>query len=89
MNDTKLSVKSERDIGCLIHLPRIYSNDIGMSFGLDKCGQILSRWGKMMSFEGVELPEGNIRDVQDSYKYFWIPQTNDNYEEAAQRLGRG
>ena len=40
MNDMKLYAKNKHDIDSLIHLTRIYSNDIRMSFRLDKCGQI-------------------------------------------------
>ena len=39
----------------------------------------------MISSEGVELPEGNIADVQDSYKYLGIPLSNGNHEEAARK----
>ncbi|TWW73339.1 hypothetical protein D4764_15G0007330 [Takifugu flavidus] len=46
MDDIKLYAKNERDIDSLIHLTRIYSKDIGMSFGLDKCGWMVSRRGK-------------------------------------------
>ena len=35
MDDIKLYAKNERDIDSLIHLTRIYSEDIGMSFGLE------------------------------------------------------
>lgn len=34
-------------------------------------------------YEGVELPEGNITDVQDSYNYLGIPHANNNNDEAA------
>lgn len=27
----------------------------------------------MITTKGVELPEGNIANAQDSYKYFWDP----------------
>ncbi|KAL3988692.1 Arf-GAP with Rho-GAP domain, ANK repeat and PH domain-containing protein 1 [Sarotherodon galilaeus] len=30
--------------------------------------------GKVIRTEGIELPEGNIADVEDSYKYLGIPQ---------------
>ncbi|TWW57466.1 Transforming growth factor beta receptor type 3 [Takifugu flavidus] len=43
------------------------------------------RRGKVIATDGVELPEGNITDVQDSYKYLGIPQANGNHEEAARR----
>ena len=38
----------------------------------------------MITTEGVELSEGNIADVQYSYKYFGILQANGNHEEAAE-----
>ncbi|TWW74442.1 Rho GTPase-activating protein 26 GTPase regulator associated with focal adhesion kinase [Takifugu flavidus] len=85
MDDIKRYAKNEHDIDSLIHLTRIYSKDIGMSFGLDKCGRMISRRGKVIATDGVELPEGNITDVQDSYKYLGIPQANGNQEEAARR----
>ncbi|TWW67382.1 hypothetical protein D4764_02G0004230 [Takifugu flavidus] len=85
MDDIKLYAKNERDIDSLIHLTRFYSKDIGMSFGLDKCGRMICRRGKVIATDGVELPEGDITDVQDSYKYLGIPQANGNHEEAARR----
>jgi hypothetical protein len=36
MDDIKLYAKTEREIDSLIHLTRIFSNDIGMSFGFEK-----------------------------------------------------
>ena len=38
----------------------------------------------MITTEGVGQPE-SIADVQDSYKYLEISQTNSNHEEAAWR----
>ena len=66
MADIKLYATNEHDIDSLIHLPRIYSNDIRMSFGLDKCGRMVTRGRMMIRTEGAELLEGNIVDVQDS-----------------------
>ncbi|TWW76598.1 hypothetical protein D4764_13G0012600 [Takifugu flavidus] len=80
-----LYAKNKHDIDFLIHLTRIYSKDIGMSFGLHKCGRMISRRGTVITTDGVELPEGNITDVQDSYEYLGIPQANGNHEEAARR----
>jgi len=65
---------------------RINSKDIGMSFGLDKCGRMISKRGKGIPTEGVELPEGTVAHVLDSYKYLGIPQANGNHEEATRKL---
>ena len=40
---------------------------------------------EMITADGVELPEGSIADIQDSYEYLGIPQANGNHEEAARR----
>ena len=37
IDDIKLYAKNEREIDSLIHLTRVFSDDIGMSFGLSKC----------------------------------------------------
>ncbi|KAF7665682.1 hypothetical protein LDENG_00133170 [Lucifuga dentata] len=39
----------------------------------------------MIRTEGVELPEGNMADIQDSYKYLGIPRADGNHEEAARK----
>ena len=33
----------------------------------------------MITIQGVELPDGNLANVEDSFKYLWIPQANGNY----------
>lgn len=65
MDDIKLYARSERDIDSLIHLTRIYSEDIRMSFRLNKCGQMVAKWGKVIQTKGLELPEGRIGDIKD------------------------
>ena len=72
MDDIKLYVKSERDIDLLIYIIRLYSNDIGMLFGLEKCSRMVIKRGKVVRIEGIELLEGNIVDIEDSYKYLGI-----------------
>lgn len=37
MNYIKLYDRRDQDIDSLIHTNRIYNNNIGMSFGLEKC----------------------------------------------------
>ena len=39
MNDIKLFVKDEKELETLIQLERIYSHDIGMKIGLEKCAK--------------------------------------------------
>ncbi|KAJ0055988.1 hypothetical protein NL108_017219 [Boleophthalmus pectinirostris] len=85
MDDFKLYAKSERDIDLLIHTTRIYSTDIGISFGLEKCSRMVTKRGKVVHTEGVALPEGTTADVEDSYKYLGIPQANGSLEEVTRK----
>ena len=80
MDDIKLYAKTERDIDSLIHLTRIFSQDIGMSFGLDKCGRLIVKRGKITKTDGIDLPEGHIDDVEEKYKYLGILQSYGNHE---------
>ena len=43
VDDIKLYTKNDRDIYLQIHLTMIYSEDIGKSFGLEKCGQMTAK----------------------------------------------
>ena len=46
MDDLKLYAKSEKDLESLIQIVRIFSEDIGMEFGLDKCAILIMMKGK-------------------------------------------
>ncbi|KAF7649379.1 hypothetical protein LDENG_00142260 [Lucifuga dentata] len=37
----------------------------------------------MVRTEGVEVPEGRIADIKDSYKYLGIPQASGSHDEEA------
>ena len=64
----------------LIHLTRKYSKDIGVLFRIDKCRlqMQISKRDKMVTTVETELKQGNIADVQNTYKYLQIPQANGN-----------
>jgi hypothetical protein len=85
MDDIKLYAKSEREIDSLIHLTRIFSKDIGMSFGLEKCGRLIVKNGKEIKTEGIELPDGHIEDVEEKYKYLGILQSYGNHEKESRQ----
>ena len=41
MDDIKLFAKNEKELEPLIHTVRIYSQDIGMEFGIEKCALLV------------------------------------------------
>ena len=69
------SLPKMRDLETLIQAVRIYSQDIGMEFGKEKCTIIIMKIGKQHRMEGIELPnQDKIRMLgeKESYKYLGI-----------------
>ena len=56
MDDIKLFAKNEKELETLIHTVRIYSQDIGMEFGIEKCAMLVMKSGKWHTIDGIELP---------------------------------
>ena len=71
MDDLKLHGKSEGKIKGLLSTVEVFSQEIGMEFGIKKCGVIIMNRGKVKSTDGIELPSGEkIREIEkDRYKY--------------------
>ena len=59
----------------------MFSSDIGMTFGLAKCGRLIVNRGKMKSTCGISLPESQIYDIDESYKCLGILQSFGNNDE--------
>ena len=53
MNDLKLYSKSEKALDSLIQTVRIFSEDIGMQFGIDKCAMLVVKRGKTVKSDGI------------------------------------
>ena len=83
MDDLKLFGKDLDQIDSLVQTVHIFSTDIGMEFGLKKCGVLIMKRGKLVKLEGVTLPDGHVmREVeQDGYKYLGIVEL-DKIKEA-------
>ena len=75
MDDIKLFAKNERELEIIIHAVRIYSQDIGMEFGIEKCAMLVMKSGKRHMTDGMELPiHDRIRTLEENetYKYLGI-----------------
>ena len=76
MDDIKLvAKKNEKEQETLIHAVRIYSQDIGMEFGIEKCEMLVMKSGKRHLTDGMEQPnEDKIITLgeKESYKYLGI-----------------
>ena len=78
MDDSKIFAKSEREINRLVSTLQILSNDIGMEFGIKKCGVLVLKRRKVVSSEGVEMPDGErIKEIEkNGYRYLGILEYN-------------
>ena len=75
MDDIKLFAKNEKELETLIHAVRIYSQDIGMEIGIEKCAMHVMKSGKRHMTDGMELPNHEkIRTLEENeiYKYLGI-----------------
>ena len=67
--------KNKKEQETLIHTVRIYSQDIGMEFGIEKCAMLVMKRGKRHMTEGMKLPnQDKIRTLgeKETYKYLGI-----------------
>ena len=56
----------------LVQTVSVFSEDIGMKFGKEKCAMLVIEKGKIVKSVGTELPDGKvIKSLQEdeSYKY--------------------
>ena len=55
MDDIKLFNENEKEFETLIDAVRIYSQDIGMEFGIEKCAMLVMKIGKRHLTDGTEI----------------------------------
>ena len=67
MDDIKLFAKNEKELETLIHTVRIYSQDIGMEFGIEKCALLVMKSGKLPNQDKIRTLAEN-----ETYKYLGI-----------------
>ena len=84
MDDLKLYSRSEKGLDSLVQTVRVFSEDIGMEFGIEKCAMLVMEKGKIVKSVGVELRDGKvIKSLQEgeSYKYLGILEADKFLEE--------
>ena len=75
MDNIKLFAKNEIERETLIHVVRIYCQDIAMEFGIEKCAMLVMKSGKRHMTDGMELPNHDkIRTLGENktHKYLGI-----------------
>ena len=58
MGDLKLYSRSEKGLESLVQTVCIFSEDIGMEFGIEKCAMLVMEKGKIVESVGIELSDG-------------------------------
>ena len=71
MDYLKVYGKDKAEIESLVSTVQLISQDIGMEFGINKCGVVVLKRRKLCKSEGVKLINGQtIKEVDDEgYKY--------------------
>ena len=71
--------KNEKKTRTLVQTIRIYSLDIGMEFGIEKCAMMITEKKRRETTEAIELPNQKIiRRLRENenYKYLGILETD-------------
>ena len=71
--------KTKKELETLIQTVRIYSDEIGMEFDVEKCAMLIMKSGKRQMAEGLEqLSQGKSRTLgeQENYKYLGLFEAN-------------
>ena len=86
MDDLKMFAKNE--IGSLVSTVQVISQDIGMQFGIKKCGVTIMKRGTLVKSEDVRLTNGeSIKEVGDEgYKYLGILELDKIKEKEMKEL---
>ena len=74
MDDLKVYGKDKTEIESLVSTVQSISQQIGIEFGIEKCGVVVLKWGELCKSEGIHvINEQTIKEVDDEgYKYLGI-----------------
>ena len=77
MDDIKIFAKTKKGLQILLKITTQFSQDINMSFGIDKCKTIHINRGKIDSkINNEENISFNLMESGDTYKYLGVHQSN-------------
>ena len=77
MDDLKLYFRNERALNLLIQTVRIFSTDIGMQFGIDRCVMLVI---KIVKSDGIELANDkviNSLEEGEIFMYFGVLEADE------------
>ena len=84
MDDLKLYSRSAKGLDSLVQTARVFSEDIRMEFGIEKCAMSVMGKGKTVKSVDTELTDNKVmKSLQEgeSYKYLGILEADKFLEE--------
>ena len=84
MHNLKLYSRSEKGLDSLVQTVHVFTEDIGMEFGTEKCAMLVMEKGNIVKSVGIELSYSKvIKSLQEgeSYKYLGISEADKFLEE--------
>ena len=72
IDDLKIFGNSNDEIDSIVQTVFTFSEDIGMEFGLKKCGVVIMKRGKLVKFDRIHLPNQEIMKEVDENGYTYL-----------------
>ena len=72
MDDLKFFAANDNQLASMITIVNKFSDDVGMSFGIDKCKKVTFQRGKIDHMENIQLDNGEelkSLEINQQYKY--------------------
>jgi hypothetical protein len=77
MDDLKIYTEKREELEKVLETVRMFSSDIGMEFGLEKCAKCILEKGRVKTIENIGMEDDDrIKDLEEdsSYKYLGIEE---------------
>ena len=88
MDELKLYAENEKELDSLVQTVKVFSKDIGMDFGIEKCSMLVIKRGKKTTSDGIKLPDNIvIKSLKEGegYKYLGLLQIDEVQEKEMKR----
>ena len=72
MDDLKLYASNDNQLTTLINITKLFSDDIRMEFGFEKCNKVTIKKGKLMTTGDIKLNEDKIKELDNSKTYVYL-----------------
>ena len=72
MDGLKLLFKSEEQMDTLVRTVYVFNTDIGMEFGMKKCGVLTMKRGKVVRCEGIKSPNSEVIKEVQKERYIYL-----------------